>query len=114
MRIGELAERAGTSARTLRYYEGHGLVHARRSTNGYRDYEESELRIVRQIRELLAVGFTLDDIRPFVTCLRAETSRATSAPTRCGCCGASSPRSTRASTGSERSVSGCTPSSRAR
>ncbi|WP_280383800.1 MerR family DNA-binding transcriptional regulator [Nocardia wallacei] len=30
MMIGELAGRAGTSARTLRYYEQHGLVRARR------------------------------------------------------------------------------------
>jgi DNA-binding transcriptional MerR regulator len=36
MLIGELAERAGTSARTLRYYEAHGLVHAERHANGYR------------------------------------------------------------------------------
>lgn len=71
MQIGELAERAGTSTRTLRYYEEHGLVRARRSANGYRVYEDAELRVVREIRALLAVGFALDDIRPFVACLRA-------------------------------------------
>ncbi|HEY6593622.1 MAG TPA: MerR family transcriptional regulator [Asanoa sp.] len=71
MLIGELAERAGTSTRTLRYYEEHGLVRARRSANGYRVYEDAELRVVREIRALLAVGFALDDIRPFVACLRA-------------------------------------------
>ena len=71
MLIGELAERAGTSTRTLRYYEQHGLVHARRSANGYRVYDETELRVVHEIRTLLAVGFGLDDIRPFVACLRA-------------------------------------------
>lgn len=71
MRIGELAERAGTSTRTLRYYEAHGLVRARRTANGYRVYDDAELRVVREIRALLAVGFGLDDIRPFVACLRA-------------------------------------------
>ncbi|MGW4462199.1 MerR family transcriptional regulator [Micromonospora sp. NPDC004704] len=71
MLIGELAENAGTSTRTLRYYEEHGLVRARRSANGYRVYDEAELRVVREIRALLAVGFGLDDIRPFVACLRA-------------------------------------------
>jgi DNA-binding transcriptional MerR regulator len=71
MLIGELAERAGTSTRTLRYYEQHGLVRARRSANGYRIYDEAELRVVHEIRALLAVGFGLDDIRPFVACLRA-------------------------------------------
>jgi DNA-binding transcriptional MerR regulator len=71
MLIGELAERAGTSTRTLRYYEQHGLVRADRDANGYRRYDDSELRVVHEIRALLAVGFGLDDIRPFVACLRA-------------------------------------------
>ncbi|MCG5461480.1 MerR family transcriptional regulator [Micromonospora sp. MED01] len=71
MLIGELAERAGTSPRTLRYYEAHGLVRAQRSANGYRVYDETELRVVREIRALLDVGFGLDDVRPFVACLRA-------------------------------------------
>ncbi|MET8089821.1 MerR family transcriptional regulator [Micromonospora sp. NPDC005220] len=71
MLIGELAERTGTSPRTLRYYEEHGLVRAQRSANGYRIYDEAELRVVREIRALLDVGFGLDDVRPFVACLRA-------------------------------------------
>jgi DNA-binding transcriptional MerR regulator len=71
MLIGELAERAGTSTRTLRYYEQHGLVQADRAANGYRWYDEAELRVVEEIRALLAIGFGLDDIRPFVACLRA-------------------------------------------
>ena len=71
MLIGELASRAGTSTRTLRYYEQHGLVEASRDANGYRLYDDRELRVVREIRSLLAAGFGLDDIRPFVACLRA-------------------------------------------
>ena len=71
MRIGELAERAGASTRSLRYYEQPGLGAARREANGYRRYEESDLRVVREIRSLLAAGFTLADVRPFVECLRA-------------------------------------------
>ncbi|BCY14771.1 MerR family transcriptional regulator [Actinoplanes sp. L3-i22] len=74
MLIGELAERAGTSPRTLRYYEEHGLVRARRDANGYRQYDDGELRVVHEIRTLLASGFGLDDIRPFVACLRAGNS----------------------------------------
>ncbi|MEU9845587.1 MerR family transcriptional regulator [Actinomadura sp. NPDC048032] len=71
MRIGELAARAGVSTRMLRYYEQQGLLPARRAPNGYREYEESDLRLVAQIRALLETGFTLDDTRPFVDCLRA-------------------------------------------
>jgi DNA-binding transcriptional MerR regulator len=71
MRIGELAERAGTSARTLRYYEQHGLLQARRTSNGYRHYDEGDLRLVREIRSLLEIGFNLEETRPFVECLRS-------------------------------------------
>lgn len=71
MRIGELAEQAGTSTRTLRYYEQHGLLSARRTANGYRDYDAGDLRLVREIRSLLEIGFNLKDTRPFVECLRS-------------------------------------------
>lgn len=71
MLIGELARRSGATTRTLRYYESHGLLRAKRCANGYRDYDESELRMVAEIRGLLATGFGLPDIRPFVECLRA-------------------------------------------
>ena len=38
MRIGELARRSGTSARSIRYYEQQGLMVSRRDPNGYRNY----------------------------------------------------------------------------
>jgi DNA-binding transcriptional MerR regulator len=71
MRIGELARRAGASARSIRYYEQQGLLAARRQANGYRDYDEADVRLVREIRSLLVNGFDLDEIRPFVDCLHA-------------------------------------------
>ncbi|MFJ8887086.1 MerR family transcriptional regulator [Streptomyces sp. NPDC102402] len=71
MRIGELAGRAGTTTRTLRYYESRGLLHARRADNGYRAYDESDLRLIQQIRTLQDFGFDLEETRPFVDCLRA-------------------------------------------
>ena len=71
MRIGELAERAGTTTRTLRYYESRGLLAARRTDNGYRTYDEDDLRLLQQIRTLQDFGFELEETRPFVECLRA-------------------------------------------
>ncbi|MEV6547807.1 MerR family transcriptional regulator [Streptomyces sp. NPDC051597] len=71
MRIGELAARAGTTTRALRYYESRGLLTARRSENGYRSYDEEDLRLLRQIRTLQDFGFELEETRPFVECLRA-------------------------------------------
>ncbi|MFE0422028.1 MerR family transcriptional regulator [Streptomyces sp. NPDC058953] len=71
MRIGELAERAGTTTRALRYYESRGLLPARRTENGYRSYDESDLRLIDEIRTLQDIGFGLEETRPFVECLRA-------------------------------------------
>lgn len=80
MRIGELARRAGVSPRALRYYEQQGLIVARRAANGYREYGEADLRLVIEVRALLAVGFTLEDARPFVACLRAGHESGGSCP----------------------------------
>ena len=71
MRIGELARRVGTTTRALRFYESRGLLAAPRAANGYREYGEDDIRLVREIVALREVGFSLDDTRPFVDCLRA-------------------------------------------
>ncbi|WP_344314277.1 MerR family transcriptional regulator [Fodinicola feengrottensis] len=69
--IGELAALAGVSTRMLRYYDQQGLLASQRSSNGYRRYDETDLRAVRQIRTLVENGFALEETRPFVDCLRA-------------------------------------------
>jgi DNA-binding transcriptional MerR regulator/peroxiredoxin len=66
MRVGELARRTGTTVRALRYYEAAGLVVPRRLSNGYRDYDGLAERQVAQIRELTALGLTVEETRPFV------------------------------------------------
>ena len=38
---------------------------------GYRTYDESDLRMLQQIRTLQDFGFDLEETRPFVDCLRA-------------------------------------------
>ncbi|MGW5051210.1 MerR family transcriptional regulator [Actinokineospora sp. NPDC004072] len=80
MRIGELARRAGTTARALRFYESQGLLPARRAANGYREYDEDDVRLVTEIRALQAVGLSLDDTRPFVDCLRAGNTAGDACP----------------------------------
>lgn len=80
MRIGELAELAGTTTRTLRYYEQLGLLPARRAGNGYRAYDEADLRLLREIRMLQDFGFGLEETRPFVECLRAGHPEGDSCP----------------------------------
>ncbi|MEU5261398.1 MerR family transcriptional regulator [Amycolatopsis sp. NPDC021455] len=71
MRIGELAQRTGVTTRALRFYEDQGLLAARRSANGYREYDEDDVGLVEEIQTLQTVGLTLEETRPFVECLRS-------------------------------------------
>jgi DNA-binding transcriptional MerR regulator len=72
MRIGELARATGTTTRALRYYEEHGLLHPERSSNGYRNYPPDAVKVVENIRLLLAAGLTTEDLLLLGTCLRDE------------------------------------------
>ncbi|ANZ39917.1 MerR family transcriptional regulator [Lentzea guizhouensis] len=80
MRIGELAKRAGTTTRALRFYESQGLLQAQRTANGYREYDEHDLRLVAEIQSLQSIGLSLEDTRPFVACLRAGHESGDSCP----------------------------------
>ncbi len=71
MQISELATATGTTPRALRFYEQAGLLMAARDDRGYREYDDADLAVVQQIRSLAAVGFSLEETRPFVDCLRA-------------------------------------------
>lgn len=76
MRIGELARATGTTARALRHYEQAGLISSERASNGYRVYDERAVARVRNIRYLLGVGLTLDDVRVFLPCLDGDVAAA--------------------------------------
>lgn len=68
LQIGEAAERAQLTQRTLRYYEEKGLLHPpTRMDGGFRLYSAEDMeRIdrIRQLKELL--GFSLADIKEMI------------------------------------------------
>jgi DNA-binding transcriptional MerR regulator len=76
MRIGELAQVAGTTPRAVRHYEQEGLITSRRADNGYRIYEQGAVARVRNIRSLLAAGLTVEDVRAFLPCLDGDMAAA--------------------------------------
>lgn len=64
MRIGQLAERAGVTPDTIRYYERQGLLApARRTPNRYRQYDREALEELQFIKKAQALGLRLGDIR---------------------------------------------------
>lgn len=62
MRIGDIAQATGISRDTLRFYEKRGLLQARRSSNGYRDYPPEAVQWLTYIRTAQSLGFTLAEI----------------------------------------------------
>jgi len=66
MRTGELAHRAGVTTRTVRYYEGLGLLTSRREGSGHRQYEETALRRLDKIDWLKRMGLSLEEIREVI------------------------------------------------
>ncbi|MFJ7250582.1 MerR family transcriptional regulator [Kitasatospora sp. NPDC098652] len=70
MRIGELARRTGVSERSLRYYEQQGLLAARRTTGGHREYPEMAVDRVVHIQELFAAGLNSRTIQKILPCMR--------------------------------------------
>jgi DNA-binding transcriptional MerR regulator len=64
MLIGDLATRAGLSAKAIRFYEQAGLLpQPPRTPGGYRDYPPGAVDRLAFIRHAQAAGFSLADIR---------------------------------------------------
>lgn len=68
MRIGELSRRSGVSARSLRYYEQHGLIHSQRESNGYREYEEGAVERAEVIHLLFGMDFPREVVVSVLAC----------------------------------------------
>lgn len=74
MRIGELAKVTGLAASRIRFYEASGLIRARRTANGYRDYGLEATVVLEIIGSAQSVGFSLEQIRDLLP-LNSETWR---------------------------------------
>lgn len=72
--IGQVAQLAGTTVRTVRHYHQTGLLpEPPRSPNGYRQYRGSDLSRLHQIRQLSELGLALADIRRLVNGFRQRS-----------------------------------------
>src|SRR5882762_2089326 len=70
MKIGELAARASLNASAIRYYEKLGLLAAPQRIGGQRRYPSDALHRVLLIRFATDMGFTLVEIKLFLSGLR--------------------------------------------
>lgn len=70
LQIGEAAERAGLSLRTVRYYEEVGLVTpSSRTDGGFRLYSEDDVQRLLVVKRMKPLGLTLDEMRELLEAL---------------------------------------------
>lgn len=73
MRAGQLADAAGVSVQTIRFYERRGLIPAPpRLSSGYRDYPSEMVSKVLLIKQMQGLGFTLRELERFINLLESE------------------------------------------
>jgi DNA-binding transcriptional MerR regulator len=79
MQIGQIAVQTGIGIDAIRFYERNGLLAApTRSEGGFRLYSSDDLSTLQFIRSLQTLGFSLNEIREFLS-LRTNGLRACSA-----------------------------------
>ena len=61
MTIGTLAKAAGVGVETVRFYHRKGLLKRPLRTSGFRKYSESDVRIIKFVKKVQGLGFSLND-----------------------------------------------------
>ncbi len=71
-RVGQLASKVGKTVRTIHFYEELGLLQpSERSKGGFRLYSQEALTRIHWIDRLQQLGFSLTEIRDFLSALNA-------------------------------------------
>ena len=82
MKINEVEALVGITRKNIRFYEAEGLLSPRRnSQNGYRDYGETEVEVLRRIKLLRKLG---DGMRRHLVSLERERQNLEAAIRFCG------------------------------
>src|SRR5688572_30958150 len=77
LRIGELAQRVGLTERTIRYYEELGLLDSvKRLEGGQRVYTDDDVRRLRFVQRLKALGLSLQEMLELERLYRRHRSNA--------------------------------------
>ncbi len=64
LKINEVEALVGITKKNIRFYEEKGLLSpSRNSENGYRDYGEAEVAVLRRIKLMRKLGVPIDEIR---------------------------------------------------
>ena len=75
MKIGDVAEASGLTAKTIRYYEDIGLIRPVRGENGYRDFAGTDVHKLAFLARARSLGFSIRECRMLLS-LYEDRSRA--------------------------------------
>lgn len=68
MKINEVEALVNITKKNIRFYEEQGLLSPQRNTeNGYRNYSEEDVQVLRQIKLLRKLGVPIEEIRHMLT-----------------------------------------------
>ncbi|MDP6563879.1 MAG: Cu(I)-responsive transcriptional regulator [Alphaproteobacteria bacterium] len=71
MNISQAAVQSGVSSKAIRYYEGIGLIEpARRSDNGYRDFDDGDVHMLRFVARARGLGFSVIEVAELLALYR--------------------------------------------
>ncbi|MBD3167704.1 MerR family transcriptional regulator [bacterium] len=74
--VGELSDRTGLGARTLKHWEEKGIIEPDgRSEGGFRLYSELTVEVCRLVRDLQIFGYSLEEIHSIADLLREFVDR---------------------------------------
>ncbi|MFK7846124.1 MAG: Cu(I)-responsive transcriptional regulator [Rhodothermales bacterium] len=72
MNISRASELSSLSSKTIRYYEDIDLIAPARAKNGYRDYSNSDIHILKFLQRSRSLGFTIDKCRLLLSLYQDE------------------------------------------
>jgi Cu(I)-responsive transcriptional regulator len=76
MNISQAADQSGVSAKAIRYYESIALIQpARRGENGYRDFADEDVHMLRFVARARGLGFSVAEVSDLLALYR-DKSRA--------------------------------------
>lgn len=67
MKINEIEKLLGLSKANIRYYENEGLINPSRTENGYRNYNETDINLLKKIIIYRKLGISISQIKAVLT-----------------------------------------------
>lgn len=63
MLVNEILKEVGMTRRAIKYYEEKGLLSIKKDTNGYRNYTDEDIKVLKKISVYRKLGISIEDIK---------------------------------------------------